>query len=613
MKSAASSTWLSAVWRQLHALNRQRLTRRRERRHEAAYQALLGRQVQLSAELRPSMLERAQQASSRLTLSLLWLPDVDGQPVPPWTELGLAGQYFESWELLTDRPLAPGALADPRVRVSPGPALAGQAQRCNALLARARGDYVMLLRGADRFPGPHALLYLAEAALAVDRPPIVYADEVNLDSHGHMHAPWFKCDWNQELQRSSHALGRAYMLNAEALRAAGGWPDLPGDAADQLAVLLASEQRPDQPAVHLPHLLYARRCDKGHLPPSPPPATQAQATAVRAHLARVGQPADVAPAAQGGLHIRYPIPDSPPLVSLIVPTRNGLALLRQCVDSVLAKTSYPNYEVLIIDNGSDDPATLDWLKTVTADARVRVQRDDRPFNFSALNNHALPHCRGSIIGMLNNDTEVITAQWLHDMVGMALRPDVGAVGARLWYSHRTLQHGGVLLGIGGAAGHAHVGLPQGEPGYWGRAVLTQEFSAVTAACLLVRRAVFEAVGGLDERNLAIDLNDVDFCLRLRSAGYRVIWSAQAELFHHESATRGQPTRPDQLARYQAERRYFCDRWHPWLGADPAYNPNLTLDDVSWGVATSPRIQPDQPWIDPLGLLTAAAPSAREAA
>jgi len=596
MKFSESSSWLNALRHRLQAFNRERLNRRRERRHVAASHALFGRQAALAVTLRPEMLARAHSVSGSVLLSLLWLPDVEGQAVAPWSELGLTGQYFEGWELLTDRPLAAGALADPRVRVIPTRSGLGLTDRSHALLAQARGDYVLLLKGRDRLFGPHALLYFAEAAVAFDRPPILYADEVCQNAEGLLHAPMFKCDWNQELQRSAHALGRAYMLRTDALRDVGGWPDLPDDAADQVAVLQASEQRPDRPAVHLPHLLYVRECELGRVPLMPSRATDAQAVAVRDHLDRRGQPAQVSPAEQGGLHIRYPIAEPAPLVSLIVPTRNGLSLLKQCVDSLLAKTRYPNFEVLIVDNGSDDPETLAWMRAITADARVRVRRDERPFNFSALNNHALPDCRGSIIGMLNNDTEVIAPDWLDDMVGLVLRPDVGAVGSRLWYSHRALQHAGVLLGIGGAAGHAHAKLAEGDPGYLGRAVLTQEFSAVTAACLLVRREVFEQVEGLDEQNLAIDLNDIDFCLRLRSAGYRVIWSAQAELFHHESATRGHPTRPDQMARYTAERRYFCDRWKDWLGADPAYNPNLTLDDASWAVAASPRIAPDRPFM-----------------
>jgi GT2 family glycosyltransferase len=288
-------------------------------------------------------------------------------------------------------------------------------------------------------------------------------------------------------------------------------------------------------------------------------------------------------------------------VSLIIPTRNGLQLLRQCVQSVVDKTHYARYEIVIVDNGSDDPATLEYLQGLRTDPRIRVHRDDRPFNFSALNNAAARTCRGELLGLINNDIEVISGDWLREMVGLALRRDVGAVGARLWFADGTLQHAGVVLGIGGVAGHVHRQLPRTQPGYQGRARLTQEFSAVTAACMVLRREVFDSLGGLDETNLAVDYNDIDFCLRIRRAGYRVIWTPHAELYHHESATRGRAQSEAAQRRYQAEVAFMRKNWGSLLEYDPAYNPNLTLRHSDFSIGASPpRVGLEEPWFDSPG-------------
>jgi GT2 family glycosyltransferase len=291
-----------------------------------------------------------------------------------------------------------------------------------------------------------------------------------------------------------------------------------------------------------------------------------------------------------GYRVHHVLPDVPPLVSLIIPTRNGLQLIRQCVESILKKTTYPNYEILIVDNGSDDPATLQYFKELQSDPRIRVVRDDRPFNYSALNNAAVKLARGEVVGLLNNDLEVISPEWLSEMVSHALRPGVGAVGARLWYPNNTLQHGGVVIGLGGVAGHSHKHLPQKMSGYFWRASLIQSFSAVTAACLVIRKSVYEEVGGFNEDDLQIAFNDIDFCLRVREAGYRNIWTPYAELYHHESATRGYEDTPERQARFAKEVQYMKQRWGDTLLNDPAYSPNLTLGHDDFSLAWPPRVE-----------------------
>ncbi|MEY4537729.1 MAG: hypothetical protein RL171_1880, partial [Pseudomonadota bacterium] len=285
--------------------------------------------------------------------------------------------------------------------------------------------------------------------------------------------------------------------------------------------------------------------------------------------------------------IKYELPavqPVPSLVSLIIPTKNNLALLRQCIDSILSKTNYPNYEILVVDNGSDQSETLDYLKKLTTNPKIRVIRDNYAFNYSALNNYAATFAKGEVLGLINDDIEVgeSSVDWLTEMVAHALRPGVGAVGARLWFPNQTLQHAGMVL-VGGVARHVHKHLPKGETGFNGRALLTQNFSAVTGACLVVKKALFEQVGGLNDQELAVGFNDVDFCLKLGEAGYRNIWTPHAELIHHESATRGQDNSPEKQRRAEKELRYMRKRWGDKLFNDPAYNPNLTdgRDDMSF--------------------------------
>jgi GT2 family glycosyltransferase len=288
-----------------------------------------------------------------------------------------------------------------------------------------------------------------------------------------------------------------------------------------------------------------------------------------------------------GYRVRYFLPEERPLVTLIIPTRNSVSLLRKCVRSITHKTDYSPFEILIVDNGSDDPETLLYMKGISSQEGIRVIRDDRVFNYSALNNTAVKLARGTIIGLINNDIEVISSDWLSEMVSHAIRPEVGAVGARLWYPDDTLQHGGVILGRG-SAWHAHRNIAKNDPGYMARAICIQSFSAVTGACLVVRKSVYEELGGLNEADLQVTFNDVDFCIRVLKAGYRNIWTPYAELYHHESATRGDDDTPAKSARARHELNYMQTRWACELMQDPAYSPNLTNESEDFSLAWPPR-------------------------
>jgi GT2 family glycosyltransferase len=255
-----------------------------------------------------------------------------------------------------------------------------------------------------------------------------------------------------------------------------------------------------------------------------------------------------------------------PLVSILIPTRNGADLVRVCLDSLLGKTTYPNYEILLIDNGSDDPLALECFARYAQEAHVRLLRDDSPFNFSAINNRAAREARGEYLLLLNNDTEVITPDWLERMLGYASQPENGAIGARLWYPDDTLQHAGVAC-PGGGPNHPFAGLPRGECGPLQRACITQRYLAVTAACLLVRASDYWRVGGLEE-SYAVGFNDVDFCFRLHASGLRNICVAEVELYHHESPSRGHDASPARKARAAGEMARLASRWGELLHNDP---------------------------------------------
>lgn len=509
-------------------------------------------------------------------------------------------QVYPNWQLcIADdaspdrrvmRILAEYAAEDDRIRVVGRRRNGHISAASNSALALAEGEYIALLDHDDELR-PHALLEMAEAIAARPDVELLYSDEDKIDAVGRRFDPYFKPDWNPDLLLSQNYICHLTVIRSDLVRSVGGFQEGFEGSQDHDLILRCAERLDAARIRHIPKILYHWRAIPGSTAlnrEAKDYASSAGVRAVAAHLQRCHPGADAEPLSHGHYRVRWPLPDPQPTVSLIVPTHDRADLLRACIDSVFAVTAYRNFEVVVVDNRSSDPDALAYLEELRRRERVRVLRYDLPFNYSAINNWAARQCDSAIIGLVNNDIEAISPDWLDEMAGQAMRAEVGAVGAMLYYPDDTIQHAGVVLGVWGVANHFYLRQPRGCAGHGGRARVAQSVSAVTGACLLVRRAVYEQLGGLDERNLAIAFNDVDFCLRACEAGYRNIWTPFAELYHHESASRGKEDTPEKAERFRSEVEYMKRRWGGRLIDDPAYNPNLTLKGVNSELAFPPR-------------------------
>lgn len=461
----------------------------------------------------------------------------------------------------------------------------------NTAIEAATGKYVALLDHDDELH-PLALLECVKGFSEHPKWRMIFTDEDKIDEKGERSDPYFKSDWNPDLFLSQNCVCHLTVYERGLVTEAGGFQAGMEGAQDWDLTLRVAERLEPGEIGHVPKVLYHWRMIEGSTALAPGEKSYAHLAAMRAiqaHLDRTGSGAKVCemPGYSGYYRIAHKLPSPAPLASLLIPTRDRVDLLKQCVDSVIDKTEYPNYEILILDNGSVEPETLDYFAQIEENSRVRVLRYDHPFNYSAINNFGAAHANGEVIGLLNNDIEVISSGWLREMVSHACRPDIGVVGAMLYYPNDTIQHAGVFLGFGGVAGHAYVGRPRGYPGDKHRAGLAQSLSAVTAACALVRAEVFQEVGGLDE-GLVVAFNDVDFCIRVREAGYRNLWTPFAELYHHESASRGYENTPEKIARFKREEKFMQERWGKLLERDPYYNPNFSVTSAPFTLAYPPR-------------------------
>jgi glycosyltransferase involved in cell wall biosynthesis len=468
----------------------------------------------------------------------------------------------------------------------------------NSALALASGEYVAFLDHDDEL-APNALFEVAAALNAHPEADWIYSDEDKIDATGRRHDAYFKPDFLPDLFLAQNYTTHLSVYRTSLVKGAGGFREgLEGSQDWDLALRVLEATVPAR-ILHIPRILYHWRAIPGSTALGTDEKSYALEAAQRAlagHFQRLGQSVGLHRTAGGHWRVRYPLPEPPPLVSLVIPTRNGLNLLQPCVESILGKTTYPAFELIIVDNGSDDPATQRYLGSLADGSHpllgsgrsASVLVYDKPFNFSAMNNFAVRHAKGEVLGLLNNDLEVITPEWLDEMVSHALRPEIGCVGAMLYYPNDTIQHAGCVLGVGGVAGHAFKAWPRGSEGRFNRARLTQNYSILTGACLVVRKSVYDQAGGLDEAELAVAFNDIDFCLKVRAAGYLNLWTPFAELYHHESASRGADNTEEKATRFRREGDTMTMRWGDLLDHDPAYNPNLTLEKEDFSLAPLPR-------------------------
>jgi GT2 family glycosyltransferase len=453
----------------------------------------------------------------------------------------------------------------------------GIAGNSNAALALASGEFIALLDHDDTL-APFAL-YEINCAICIHYRDVdfIYSDEDKINEAGDQRSdPHMKPDWSPDTLRSHNYICHLSVFRGDVIRRIGGFAAGFDGSQDYDLILRATEQA--RRVVHIPKILYHWRNHQGSCASAADVKLYAYESAKKAlqeHLDRSALKGSVQNGITLGVYQVNLKLTQYPLVSILIPNHNSRPVLERCIESI-RRNAYPNYEIILVENGSTKPEIFDYYEELTQQANVRVVEWKGSFNYSAVNNFAAEQAKGEVLLFLNNDIEAISFDWIERMLQYAQRPDVGAVGAKLYYPDNTIQHGGVILGLGGVAGHAHHWYNRSAYGYFGRLIITQNLSAVTAACLMVRRRVFEEAGGFDER-FTLAFNDVDLCIKIRRQGRLIVWTPYAELYHHESLTRGEDDTPEKRERFRSEVQLFVKKWYPLLEkGDPYYNPNLTL-------------------------------------
>lgn len=476
---------------------------------------------------------------------------------------------------------------DERIKVKDVPENEGIAQNTNAALASATGDYIGLLDHDDLLT-PDALYEVVKAINENDRPQVLYSDEdkVTMDLSEHFQ-PHMKPDYNKDLLRSNNYITHFFVADRTLVEEVGGEDGEYNGAQDYDLILKCTERA--KGIAHIPRILYHWRVHKASTADNPASkmyAFDAGKRAIEDHLKRCGEIGKVSHEKDLGFYrVKYQVQGSP-LISIIIPNKDQVESLDKCLESI-EKSSYKNYEIIIVENNSTEDATFAYYKKIESD-KIRIVYWSDEFNYSAINNFGVKHARGDYLLLLNNDVEVITTDWLEELTANCQRKDVGIVGARLYYPDDTIQHAGIVIGIGGVAGALFVGMPRMFTGYLHKAAIQQDLSAVTAACMMVKRSVYEELGGLEEE-LKVAFNDVDFCLRAREKGYLVVYDPNVELYHFESKSRGTEDSKEKIRRFQNEIEYMRSHWLELLKkGDPMYNPNLTLTKWDYSLRNNQR-------------------------
>ena len=476
----------------------------------------------------------------------------------------------------TARVLAEYAAKDSRIVYTVLDENRGISGNTNAALALADGDYIALLDHDDLLED--TALFEVVSKLQETPYDILYTDEDKTDMRAKVYyEPHFKPDFSPDLLRSNNYICHLFAAKKEIADRVGGFREVYDGSQDYDFILRCTEYASS--IGHIPKALYHWRCH-----PESTAANQeskmycyeAGKRAIADHLERTGLNGEVVMLPHLGFYkVRY-ARQKDPLVSILIPNKDQKDTLQRCVESIRDKSTYPNYEILIIENNSTEEKTFAYYRELEKDPGIRVITWEGPFNYSGINNFGAAQAAGEYLILLNNDTEVLSCDWIEEMLSDCMREDVVAVGSRLLYPDGKVQHAGVVIGLGGVAGHVFWRNNADDPGYFGRAMIRQDYSAVTAACLMVSAADYAEVGGLDE-TLAVAFNDIDFCLRLRETGKLIVWNPDAVLFHHESLSRGEDSTADKQRRFLKESELMHERWAAYYETgDPYYNPNLSL-------------------------------------
>ena len=477
---------------------------------------------------------------------------------------------------------------DARIKEVEIPENKGISQNTNRAMEIASGEWIGLLDHDDLL-APNALYEIAKAVNEHPDAEVIYTDEdkVTTDLKEHFQ-PHLKPDFNLDLLRSNNYICHFFVASRDLIKRVGGFrPEFNG-AQDYDLILRCTEQA--KQIMHIPKILYHWRVHKASTADNPASkmyAFDAGKRAIEEHLVRCRTKGTVQHTKDLGFYrVKYEVCGEP-LVSIIIPNKDQSEALKKCLDSIREKTSYRNYEIIIVENNSEEPETFAFYKKIAGE-KIKIVTWEGEFNYSAINNFGVRHARGDYLLLLNNDVEIINGDWLTEMLSHCQRKEVGIVGATLYYPDNTIQHAGIIIGIGGVAGSVFVGLPRAFSGYLHKASIQLDLSAVTAACMLVKRSVFEQVGGLEEK-LKVAFNDVDFCLRVREKGYLVVYDPYAELYHYESKTRGAEDTKEKIRRFQTEIEYMRSHWIGLLKkGDPYYNCNLSLTKWDYSLKNNQR-------------------------
>lgn len=576
---------LSAFWRLARLL-------RKEPRKLTEYETWFARYGALSEADRDAIRTKIDTLQHRPLISVVMpafntppdllrkaIDSVRRQLYPRW-ELCIADDYSTARE--TIEILRQCAREDQRIKIAWRQTNGHISEASNSALEEATGEFMALLDHDDELT-EDALYHVAAAIAARPDVDMIYSDEDKLDEAGRLCDPAFKGEWSPDLMLGQNAVCHLAVLRASLVRAVGGFRKGFEGCQDWDLFLRVSERTDASRILHIPRVLYHWRRLTGSTAASIDHKSYAQDAAKRAleeALSRRSLKGEVSPASRLHWRVKWPVPDPPPKVSIIIPTRDRLDLLERCIETLRHNTNYTDYEIIIVNHESSEPATLRYFDTLRSDPRIVIFDIHGAFNWSRFSNKAVKIAAGSIFLFLNNDIEVIDPGWLTELVAQCARPDVAVAGAKLLYPYGAIQHAGVVVGMAGVAGHIYRGCPEDYPGATLPSNLVRDVTAVTGACLAVRRDVFDRLGGFDEAELGVGYSDIDFCARGRAAGLRVVYTPFCRLLHHESASRKE--QEQRSARKDAatnEALAFARRWPDLIASDPFYSPNLTLDEI----------------------------------